>query len=254
MVYKDEPDYPTIWKSETGKPYSRLTGYISEGLFQSQEEIDNSPEQMVGNSTPKVGDIKYRDLNGDGKITEVDQCMISKYGSVPRLQYGFGGTINYKKFDFGIFFSGSALRSILINGLDPFLEGNRIPNKNVLKFIADNHWSVDNPNPNAEYPRLGLTTGDIGNNTVNSTYWLRNGSFLRLKTLTLGYTLPKKALRNWGISTARVYVAGQNLWTISGYSGYDPEVSIRNSALTPGLDYSAYPRAYAVNFGINLGF
>ena len=78
--------------------------------------------------------------------------------------------------------------------------------------------------------------------------------FLRLKTLTLGYTLPKKALRKWGISTARVYVAGQNLWTISGYSGYDPEVSIRNSALTPGLDYSAYPRAYAVNFGINLGF
>lgn len=67
LVYKDEPDYPTIWKSETGKPYSRLTGYISEGLFQSQEEIDNSPEQMVGNSTPKVGDIKYRDLNGDGK-------------------------------------------------------------------------------------------------------------------------------------------------------------------------------------------
>lgn len=73
-----------------------MTGYISEGLFQSQEEIDNSPEQMVGNSTPKVGDIKYRDLNGDGKITEDDQCMISKYGSVPRLQYGFGGTVNYK--------------------------------------------------------------------------------------------------------------------------------------------------------------
>ena len=234
LVYKDEPDYPTIWKSETGKPYSRLTGYISEGLFQSQEEIDNSPEQMVGNSTPKVGDIKYRDLNGDGKITEDDQCMISKYGSVPRLQYGFGGTINYKKFDFGIFFSGSALRSILINGLDPFLEGNRIPNKNVLKFIADNHWSVDNPNPNAEYPRLGLTTGDIGNNTVNSTYWLRNGSFLRLKNLEIGYKIPY----------GRIYVSGANLLRFSPFDLWDPELSSWNS----------YPLQRTVNVGLQLNF
>ena len=234
LVYKDEPDYPTIWKSETGKPYSRLTGYISEGLFQSQEEIDNSPEQMVGNSTPKVGDIKYRDLNGDGKITEDDQCMISKYGSVPRLQYGFGGTVNYKKFDFGIFFSGSALRSILINGLDPFLEGNRIPNKNVLKFIADNHWSVDNPNPNAEYPRLGLTTGDIGNNTVNSTYWLRNGSFLRLKNLEIGYKIPY----------GRIYVSGANLLRFSPFDLWDPELSSWNS----------YPLQRTVNVGLQLNF
>ena len=234
LVYKDEPDYPTIWKSETGKPYSRLTGYISEGLFQSQEEIDNSPEQMVGNSTPKVGDIKYRDLNGEGKITEDDQCMISKYGSVPRLQYGFGGTVNYKKFDFGIFFSGSALRSILINGLDPFLEGNRIPNKNVLKFIADNHWSVDNPNPNAEYPRLGLTTGDIGNNTVNSTYWLRNGSFLRLKNLEIGYKIPY----------GRIYVSGANLLRFSPFDLWDPELSSWNS----------YPLQRTVNVGLQLNF
>jgi len=211
-----------------------LTGYISEGLFQSQEEIDNSPEQMVGNSTPKVGDIKYRDLNGDGKITEDDQCMISKYGSVPRLQYGFGGTINYKKFDFGIFFSGSALRSILINGLDPFLEGNRIPNKNVLKFIADNHWSVDNPNPNAEYPRLGLTTGDIGNNTVNSTYWLRNGSFLRLKNLEIGYKIPY----------GRIYVSGANLLRFSPFDLWDPELSSWNS----------YPLQRTVNVGLQLNF
>ena len=83
---------------------------------------------------------------------------------------------------------------------------------------------------------------------------IEDGSFLRLKTLTLGYTLPKKVIKKWGIGNARVYVAGQNLWTISGYSGYDPEVSIRNGALTPGLDYSAYPRAYAINFGVNLGF
>lgn len=232
LVYKDEPDYPTIWKSETGKPYSRITGYIAEGLFQSQEEIDNSPEQMVGNSKPMVGDIKYRDLNGDGKVTEDDQCMISKYGSVPRMQYGFGGTINYKKFDFGIFFSGSALRSIMINNLDPFLEGNRIPNKNVLKFIADNHWSVDNPNPKAEYPRMGLTTGDIGNNTANSTYWLRNGSFLRLKNLEIGYKIPY----------GRIYVSGANLLRFSPFKLWDPELASWNS----------YPLQHTVNVGIQL--
>ena len=203
---------------------------------------------MVGNSTPKVGDIKYRDLNGDGKITEDDQCMISKYGSVPRLQYGFGGTINYKKFDFGIFFSGSALRSILINGLDPFLEGNRIPNKNVLKFIADNHWSVDNPNPNAEYPRLGLTTGDIGNNTVNSTYWLRNGSFLRLKNMLISYTFPQ----SWMIKTnfftnARIFAQGQNLLTFTKFSGLDPE------AFT-NMYQAQYPMSRQYSFGLELSF
>ena len=218
-----------------------MTGYISEGLFQSQEEIDNSPEQMVGNSTPKVGDIKYRDLNGDGKITEDDQCMISKYGSVPRLQYGFGGTINYKKFDFGIFFSGSALRSILINGLDPFLEGNRIPNKNVLKFIADNHWSVDNPNPNAEYPRLGLTTGDIGNNTVNSTYWLRNGSFLRLKNLEIGYKIPY----------GRIYVSGANLLRFSPFDLWDPEVTSDSGASRTG---AVYPAMKSISAGFEIKF
>lgn len=234
LVYVDEPDYPTIWKSETGKPYSRITGYIAEGLFKSQEEIDNSPEQMVGNSTPMIGDIKYRDLNGDGKITADDQCMISKYGSVPRMQYGFGGTINYKKFDIGIFFNGSALRSIIINNLDPFLEGNLIPNSNVLKFIADNHWSVDNPDPNAEYPRLGLTTGDIGNNRANSTYWLRNGSFLRLKNLEIGYKVPY----------GRIYVSGANLLRFSPFDLWDPELASWNS----------YPLQRTVNVGIQLNF
>lgn len=234
LVYKDEPDYPTIWKSETGKPYSRITGYIAEGLFQSQEEIDNSPEQMVGNSKPMVGDIKYRDLNGDGKVTEDDQCMISKYGSVPRMQYGFGGTITYKKFDFGIFFSGSALRSIMANGLDPFMEGNHLPNRNVLKFIADNHWSVDNPDPNARYPRLGLVAGDVDNNTVNSTYWLRNGSFLRLKNIEIGYKIPY----------GRIFASGANLLRFSPFDLWDPELSSWNS----------YPLQRTVNVGLQLNF
>ena len=235
LVYKDEPDYPTIWKSETGKPYSRITGYIAEGLFQSQEEIDNSPEQMVGSSKVMVGDIKYRDLNGDGKITEDDQCMISKYGPMPRMQYGFGGTITYKKFDFGIFFSGSAMRSIMMNGLDPFRNGGGgLDDKNVLKYIADNHWSVDNPNPNAKYPRMGIYVNDVSNNTVNSTYWLRNGSFLRLKNLEIGYKIPY----------GRIYASGANLLCFSPFDLWDPELG----------SWSSYPLQRTINIGLQLNF
>ena len=226
----------TVSRAQNGKPYPYFYGYKTAGIFQNMDEVAAYINKDGGMIQPNAvpGDVRFVDMNGDGKITEDDQCMISKYGSVPRLQYGFGGTINYKKFDFGIFFSGSALRSILINGLDPFLEGNRIPNKNVLKFIADNHWSVDNPNPNAEYPRLGLTTGDIGNNTVNSTYWLRNGSFLRLKNLEIGYKIPY----------GRIYVSGANLLRFSPFDLWDPELSSWNS----------YPLQRTVNVGLQLNF
>ena len=233
MVYVDEPEYPTIWKSETGKPYSRITGYIAEGLFKSQEEIDNSPAQNLG-STPKVGDIKYRDLNGDGIIDSDDQTMISKYGSTPRLQYGFGGTLNYKKFDLGIFFSGSALRSIMTNGIDPFQEGIAVGNRNVLKYIADNYWSEEKQNWDATYPRLGLLATDVANNTVNSSYWLRNGSFLRLKNVEIGYKIPY----------GRIFVSAANLFTFSPFDLWDPELSSWNS----------YPMQKTVNVGIQLQF
>ena len=233
LVYKDEPEYPTVWKTETGKPYSRIEGYIAEGLFRSQEEIDNSPVQNLG-STAKVGDIKYRDLNGDGKIDSDDMCMISKYGSTPRLQYGFGGTVNYKKFDFGIFFSGSALRSIMTNGIDPFQEGIGVGNHNVMKYIADNYWSEEKQNWDATYPRLGLKSTDIANNTVSSTYWLRNGAFLRLKNVELGYRIPY----------GRIFVSGANLLTFSPFKLWDPELESWNS----------YPLQRTVNVGIQLNF
>lgn len=233
-VYVDEPDYPTIWKSETGKPYSRTMGYIAEGLFRSQEEIDNSPRQNVGNSTIMVGDIKYRDLNGDGIINSDDQCMISKYGGIPRLQYGFGGTLNYKNFDFGVFFTGSALRTILANGVEPFRSGVAQMDRNVLSFIAENHFDENLGNFDAAYPRLGLLDTDTANNTVASTYWKRNGSFLRLKSLELGYKIPY----------GRIYVSGANLVTFSPFDLWDPELSSWNS----------YPLQKTVNVGIQLNF
>lgn len=227
----DEPIYPTVWKMQTGKPYGALFGYVAEGLFRSQEEIDNSPRQNLG-STPMVGDIKYRDISGDGKIDDADQMMISEYNGTPRIQYGFGGTVAWKHWDFGIFFTGSAKRSIMTNGMDPFQEGVGVGNRNVVQYIADNYWTEANPKWDATYPRLGLLPADIANNTVPSTYWMRNGDFMRLKNVELGYTM------RYG----RIYASGANLLTFSSFKLWDPELS----------GWNAYPMQKVVNIGLQL--
>ena len=225
-VNLDEPVYPYVWKTSTGKPLSRTTGYIAQGLFSSQEEIDNSPTQNLG-STVKPGDIKYRDVNGDGKIDGSDQVMISPYGTTPRIQYGLGMNVTYKKFDFGVFFNGSAKRTIMISGISPFGQSDY----NVMQFIADDYWSESNPN--AKYPRLGLTSSQTANNTVASTYWMRNGNFIRFKTLELGYKF----------KYGRVYLNGDNIAVFSPFKLWDPELS-----------WNAYPLQRTFNIGVQLNF
>ena len=227
-VNLDEPVYPYVWKTSTGKPLSRTTGYIAQGLFSSQEEIDNSPTQNLG-STVKPGDIKYRDVNGDGKIDGSDQVMISPYGTTPRIQYGLGMNVTYKKFDFGVFFNGTAKRTIMISGISPFGQSDY----NVMQFIADDYWSESNPNPNAKYPRLGLTSSQTANNTVASTYWMRNGNFIRFKTLELGYKF----------KYGRVYLNGDNIAVFSPFKLWDPELS-----------WNAYPLQRTFNIGVQLNF
>lgn len=227
-VNLDEPVYPYVWKTSTGKPLSRTTGYIAQGLFSSQEEIDNSPTQNLG-STVKPGDIKYRDVNGDGKIDGSDQVMISPYGTTPRIQYGLGMNVTHKKFDFGVFFNGSAKRTIMISGISPFGQSDY----NVMQFIADDYWSESNPNPNAKYPRLGLTSSQTANNTVASTYWMRNGNFIRFKTLELGYKF----------KYGRVYLNGDNIAVFSPFKLWDPELS-----------WNAYPLQRTFNIGVQLNF
>ena len=227
-VNLDEPVYPYVWKTSTGKPLSRTTGYIAQGLFSSQEEIDNSPTLNLG-STVKPGDIKYRDVNGDGKIDGSDQVMISPYGTTPRIQYGLGMNVTYKKFDFGVFFNGSAKRTIMISGISPFGQSDY----NVMQFIADDYWSESNPNPNAKYPRLGLTSSQTANNTVASTYWMRNGNFIRFKTLELGYKF----------KYGRVYLNGDNIAVFSPFKLWDPELS-----------WNAYPLQRTFNIGVQLNF
>ena len=238
--FSDEPNYPYVWQTETNKPLNRLTGYVAEGLFSSQEEINNWPDQTQLGSKPMPGDIKYRDIDGDGAITSEDKVMLSSYGDMPRIQYGLGLNVRWKKFDFGVFFNGSAKRKIMINsGFAPFLSSGgdggpaeSLP-RNLMSWIAESHWSVDNPNPDALYPRLGTSNADIAGNIQPSSYWMRNGNFLRFKTLELGYTFPM----------CRVYFSGDNLAVFSPFKLWDPE-----------LAWNAYPLQRTFNLGVQFTF
>ncbi len=239
-LYVDEPNYPYVWQTKTGKPLNTFTGYIAEGLFTSEEEIENWADQSQLGSNIMPGDIKYRDVNGDGMITTEDQVMLSPYNHVPRIQYGFGLNLTYKKFDFGVFFNGSAKRKININsGIAPFLANggdgteDETVERNLMQWIADNHWSVDNPDPDAIYPRLAISKSDISNNFQNSSYWLRNGNFLRFKTLEIGYRLPY----------CRIYFSGDNLAVFSPFKLWDPELS-----------WNSYPLQRTFNIGAQFTF
>ena len=225
----DDPIYQYPWQSSTGKPLSRIEGYIAEGLFTSQEEIDNSPDQSALGSTPMPGDIKYRDLTGDGIIDSNDRTMISDYGSVPRIQYGFGASLRYKNFDFGVFFNGSAKRKIMTGLMSPFGQNDN----NVFKFIEKNRWSEENPNPNAKYPRLGLQNSETQNNSHASTYWMRSGNFLRFKQIEVGYSF----------KYGRVYLSGNNLAVFGPFKEWDPELS-----------WNSYPLQRVFNLGVQLNF
>lgn len=238
LVNADELNYRYPWQYQTGLPLDHTRGYIADGYFRSQEEIDNSPVQNLG-SQVQVGDIKYRDLNGDGQINQDDQTMISEYGSVPRLQYGFGGTVNWRKFDFGFFFTGSAKRTLLITGAQmngvnnqifPFQQTPGNAPRNVLSAIADSYFDPDRGNFDAEYPLMGIQVTDVANNTVASTHWTRSGSFLRLRNIELGWSFP----------LGRVYVSGINLLNFTSFKLWDPELKQWNS----------YPLQKTVNVGV----
>jgi len=232
FINLDEPAYPHVWQTQTGKPLSRTEGYIAEGLFASQEEIDNSPVQSLG-STPMPGDIRYRDVNGDGVVNEDDRVMLSPYGNQPRIQYGLGLNVMYKKIDFGVFFTGSGKRTVMINDLAPFRSGLDNGDRNLMQFIADDYWSTDNPNPNAAYPRLGVSSDQVANNMVASSHWMRDGNFIRFKTLEIGYAF----------KYCRLYFTGDNLAVWSPFKEWDPELS-----------WNAYPLSRTFNIGMHVNF
>ena len=245
----EEPNYNEKYLSRVGYPLSEQWGYIAERLFVDQKEVDNSPVQSFGEYG--AGDIKYRDLNGDGQITSLDRAPIG-FPTTPEIVYGFGFSSGFKNFDISAFFQGTARESFWIdaNATAPFIsyryEGESIfglLQNQLLKAYADDHWSEENRNLYALWPRLSATINT--NNNQLSTWFMRNGAFLRLKSLEAGYTLQQKTSRKLGMEKCRIYASGTNLLTLSGYKLWDIEMAGN------GL---GYPIQRVFNLGVNVSF
>lgn len=240
-VELDEKDYADEYLKQKGHSINQWWGLIAERLFVDEAEIANSPKQDFG--TYQAGDIKYKDINGDGVVNANDRVPIG-LPTVPEIQYGFGLSGGYKDFDLSFFFQGNGRVSLFINpgtsddGIAPFAS-----RRNALSLIAENHWSETNPDVHAFWPRLSVDP--LENNTQTSTWWLRNGAFLRLKTVEMGYNISSKKFEKIGLDNARIYCSGVNLFVISPFKLWDPEMG------RAGL---GYPPNRRINIGIQLAF
>ncbi len=239
IIENGEPDYPYAYMSNIGQPMNQPRGLVAERLFIDELDVLNSPVQYNQMGSYMAGDIKYVDVNGDGKIDDSDMVPIG-FPTVPEIVYGFGASSGYKNFDFSFFFQGSARSSFFIDptSISPFVN-----ERNALQIIADNHWSDENPDPNAFWPRMSVNT--VANNEKASTWWLRDGSFLRLKSVEVGYSIPARLLKKIKVEEARLYASGTNLLVFSNFKLWDPEMGGK------GL---GYPPQRIINLGLNFNF
>ena len=239
----EEPEYNEPWRSRVGLSLNQATGYIAERLFVDDEEAASSPPQYIGTSEYGGGDIKYLDVNRDGRITEADRVPLG-YPTVPEIVYGFGVSTGFKGFDFSLFFQGTARQSFWINagsangGTAPFIN-----DAQILKAYADSYWSEENQNVYALWPRLSPTLNS--NNVATSTWFMRDGSFLRLKQMEFGYTVPARITEKIRMNNLRLYVSGTNLLLFSKFKMWDVEMAGN------GL---GYPNQRVFNFGLNFSF
>ncbi|GBU07327.1 SusC/RagA family TonB-linked outer membrane protein [Bacteroidales bacterium] len=242
----EEPDYSNEpWKSRVGYSLNQEWGYIAERLFVDEEEVRNSPKQF---GEYMAGDIKYKDLNGDGKINDLDKAPIG-YPTSPEIVYGFGFSGGWKSLDVSCFFQGSARSSFWLGTHDdwnggavdtsPFLDNSSA----LLQSYADSHWSENNRDLYAIWPRLSATRSQ--NNTERSTWFMRDGSFIRLKSVEVGYTIPPKIATKAKMAGLRCYFSGTNLLTFSKFKMWDPEM---------GGNGLGYPIQKVFNFGVQLSF
>ena len=232
----NEPSYKDTYRSRVGHSINQQWGYVAERLFVDRAEIDASPAQF-GLTNYMGGDIKYTDINKDGKVDQGDQIPIG-FPTVPEIQYGFGLSSGYKQFDFSFFFQGNARVSFFI---DPYAIAPFVNQRNALQIVANDYWSETNPNVHAFWPRLSLAPSE--GNAVQSSWWLRDGKFLRLKTVEFGYSFPE--WNKIGMKGSRIYLNAENLFVISPFKMWDPEM---------GGNGLAYPINRRFNIGVQLSF
>jgi len=238
-------------RTVAGQPIQSFYGYVVEGIFQSQDEVTKSPTQIQGTDPTKstsAGDIKFKDLNGDGKITADDRTFLGSY--VPKFSYALNYSANYKNFDLSLFFQG-------VQG-NKIFNGTRVLREGMARLFGAgvevlNAWSSTNTKTNI--PRA--ISGDPNQNARVSNRWIEDGSYLRLKNVIIGYTIPQNTLRSitkGAVTSFRFYISSQNLLTFTGYKGWDPEIGSKNTTLTNGIDYGQYPSARSFQVGLQVGF
>lgn len=247
-VSTNDSDNIPSYQSKIGQPLGGVLGYVSDGLFQSEEEIASS---ALYNSGVRVGDIKYKDLNGDGKITNEDRTWIAG-SQLPEVMFGLNFDFEWKGLDFSMFFQGATNTEIMLCGTYSalgFSDGTYYTQafkwgSNPPKYLVEGSWRPDNVD--ARYPRL--STQSNNNNVIPSDFWKRDATYLRLKNLQLGYTLPSNLTEKFFVDNMRVYFSASNLFTISALSklGIDPEA--------PSVNNGYYPQQRVFSFGLNLTF
>ena len=251
VVYKEieEAMNKPAWQRMVGKEISQKIGYISDGLFQDQAEIENAPVQA---GSPQPGDIRYRDLNNDGKIDVNDVTYIG-FPETPRVTYGFSGFVNYSNFEFSFAFQGSGKRSFFMDPseLSPFVDDHA-----MLTAIYKDHWSEDNMIRKPFWPRLSTQNliehspeEDWYNKNATevrkSTYFMRECRFLRCTSLELAYNMPKKLMERWGLQNIKFYARVNNPFLISNFKLWDVEL---------GEDAFNYPIQKTYTVGLNFSF
>lgn len=242
LLVNEEPDYPDnmYYLSRVGHSLAQNYGFIAERLFVDDDDVKSSPRQNFGEV--RGGDIKYRDLNGDGEITNLDMINGLGHPVTPEITYGAGFSLGYKNLDISAFFQGSGRSSLFIDpaAISPFILKEGMQN-GLLDVIAKDHWSEDNNNLYAFWPRLSSTVNE--NNNKPSNWWMRNGSFLRLKTVEIGYNFQDTMLKKMRISGLRFYANGSNLFLLSAFKMWDPE---------QGGNGLGYPLQKVFNIGVNV--
>jgi TonB-linked SusC/RagA family outer membrane protein len=241
-VFDGLPPWRYPYLNRIGQSISQRFGYISQGFFESDEQIQNSAKQS-GDVRP--GDLRYKDLNGDGVINTNDQTGIG-YGSVPRIVYGLNFSGGYKGFDISLFFQGTALVDFNYSGgfgTTPFSQGASYGN---MYTTINDRWTPENPNPNAFYPRLS-TNQDATTNYLTSTHWIQRADYLRLKQAEIGYTFNDNSfLDRYAIQKLRMFISGNNLFTLTPWKHWDPELGDGRGAV--------YPNISVYNVGVRFNF
>ena len=268
-----------VTKTDIGESLYSFYGYVCDGIYQDLEDLETSPKPSAyptngvfnGANTTYVGDIKYKDLNGDGVIDENDRTNIGS--PLPKFTYGWTNTFRYKNFDLSIFINGSYGNKVMNltkrnlttmssawsnQHVDVINRARLEPIDASIVYTDGSKWynhieNVRVANPDASLPRAII--GDPNDNDRISDRYVEDGSYLRLKNLALGYTFPKKIVKTLGVENLRVYCNIQNLFTITGYDGYDPEIGVSTMSVNVmGVDYGRYPSPTTYSFGLNMSF